>query len=60
MLYGLAVGHRMHIVHRPPRFPSRLVKLAAPFQREGQLEDDADYQTAYHSARTVAVIGGRG
>jgi hypothetical protein len=23
-------------------------------------DDDADYQTAYQSARTVAVIGGRG
>lgn len=32
---------------------------AMPSQREGQLDDDADYQTAYQSARTVAVNGGR-
>jgi hypothetical protein len=31
-----------------------------PSQREGQLDDDADYQTAYQSARTIAVNGGRG
>jgi hypothetical protein len=31
-----------------------------PSQREGGLDDDADYQTAYQSARTVAVNGGRG
>jgi hypothetical protein len=33
---------------------------AMPSQREGQLDDEADYQTAYQSARTVAVNGGRG
>jgi hypothetical protein len=33
---------------------------AMPSQREGQLDDDADYQTAYQSARTVAVNGGLG
>jgi hypothetical protein len=32
---------------------------AMPSQREAQLDDDADYQTAYQSARTVAVNGGR-
>jgi hypothetical protein len=32
---------------------------AMPSQREGQLDDDADYQTAYQSARIVAVNGGR-
>src|SRR5829696_6680888 len=30
---------------------------AMPSQREGQLDDDAYYQTAYQSARTVAVPG---
>jgi hypothetical protein len=29
-----------------------------PYQREAQLEDDADYQTAHQSARTMAVNGG--
>jgi hypothetical protein len=29
-----------------------------PYQREAQLDDDADYQTAYQSARTMAVNGG--
>ena|SRR5215217_1112855 len=33
---------------------------AMPSQREGQLDDEADYQTAYQSARTDAVNGGRG
>jgi len=33
---------------------------AMPSQREGQLDEDADYQTAYQSARTGAVNGGRG
>ena len=28
-------------------------------QREGELDDDADYQTAYQSARKVSVNGGR-
>jgi hypothetical protein len=37
-----------------------LVGPAKPSQREGQLDDDANYQTAYQSARTVAVNGGRG
>jgi hypothetical protein len=36
------------------------LSLAPPSQREGQLDEDADYQTAYQSARTVAVNGGRG
>jgi hypothetical protein len=31
---------------------------AMPSQREGQLDDDADYQTAYQSARIIAVNGG--
>jgi hypothetical protein len=33
---------------------------ARPSQPEGQLDDEADYQTACQSARTVAVNGGRG
>jgi hypothetical protein len=33
---------------------------AMPSQREGQLDEDADYQTAYQSARTGAVNEGRG
>ena len=33
---------------------------AMPSQREGQLDDDADYQTAYQPARTVAVNRLRG
>ena len=33
---------------------------AIPSQREGQLDDEADYQIACQSARTVAVNGGRG
>ena len=33
---------------------------AMPSQREGQLDDEADYQTPYQSAPTVAVKGGRG
>ena len=32
---------------------------AKPSQREGGLDDDADYQTAYQSARKVSVNGGR-
>ena len=32
---------------------------ANPSQREGGLDDDADYQTAYQSARKVSVNGGR-
>ena len=30
---------------------------AKPSQREGGLDDDADYQTAYQSARKVSVNG---
>ena len=37
-----------------------VILQAKPSQREGGLDDDADYQTAYQSARTVAVNGGRG
>jgi hypothetical protein len=33
---------------------------AMPSQREAQHDDDADYQTAYQSARTIAVCGGLG
>jgi hypothetical protein len=40
---------------------SRLARSTlCPSQREGQLDDDADYQTAYQRVRTVAVNGGRG
>jgi hypothetical protein len=28
---------------------------AMPSQREGQLDNDADYQTAYQSARTLSI-----
>jgi hypothetical protein len=38
----------------------RRLSLAPRSKRESQLDDDADYQTAYQSARTIAVNGGRG
>jgi hypothetical protein len=33
---------------------------AMPSHREAQLDRDADYQTAYQSARTIALNGGLG
>jgi hypothetical protein len=48
--------------HNAPRVArnARSPRQPQPSQREGQLDDEADYQTAYQSARTGAVNGGRG
>jgi L-aminopeptidase/D-esterase-like protein len=50
-------GLRLPLVVNPAIF---LVGPGETFATRGQLDDDADYQTAYQSARTVAVNGGRG
>ena len=47
----------LHVIHAMLQ-PGQID--AMPSQREGQLDDDADYQTVYQYARTVAVNGGRG
>ena len=54
---GRACWCNLHVNHAM-LVPDRID--AMPSQREGQLDDDADYQTAYQSARTIAVNGGRG
>ena len=51
---------RKHTVHGVSPATRAASCLAQPSQREGQLDDDADYQTAYQSAHTVVVNGGRG
>jgi hypothetical protein len=40
---------------QPPERP-----VAPDSQARSQLDDDADYQTAYQSARTITVKGGLG
>jgi hypothetical protein len=49
-----------HPMQRPGRSRTNASREEKPSQQEGQLDDDADYQTAYQSARTAAVNGGRG
>jgi hypothetical protein len=45
----------------PSPWPTKPTNSPVSYQREGQPDDDdADYQTAYQSARTVAVNGGCG
>ena len=44
-------------MHRESPATRAVLRQAQPSQREGQLDDDVDYQTAYQSARTVAVNG---
>ena len=44
-------------MHREASSARAARRQAQPSQREGQLDDDVDYQTAYQSARTVAVNG---
>ena len=39
----------------PPPWPTKPTNSPVSYQREGQLDDEADYQTAYQSARTGAV-----
>jgi TOTE conflict system, Archaeo-Eukaryotic Primase domain len=51
---------RMHARHREPPATRAASLQAQPSQREGQPDDNADYQTAYQSARTVSVNGRRG
>jgi hypothetical protein len=52
---NITIMIRMHTMHvgRPQR--AQRPAPAQPSQREGQLDEDADYQTAYQSARTGAV-----
>ena len=50
----------MHRVHRYDAGERVIRGKMSRSQREGQLDDDADYQTAYQSARKVAVSSGRG
>jgi hypothetical protein len=65
---NLAVGVRAAVADHLGRAPTRAELTAArraahglaALGREGGLDDDGDYQTAYQSARTVAVNGGRG
>jgi hypothetical protein len=47
-------------MHQESPATRAVLRQAQPSQREAQLEDVADYQTAYQSARTVAVNGGHG
>ena len=46
-------------MHQESPATRAVLRQAQPSQREGQLDDDVDYQTAYQSARTVGVNGGR-
>jgi MmyB-like transcription regulator ligand binding domain len=47
-------------MHAKPSGATNLFPASTTSHREVQLDDDADYQTAYQSAHTVAVNGGRG
>jgi hypothetical protein len=51
---------RKHTMQRESPATRAASCLAQPSQRDGQLDDDADNQTAYQSAHTVAVNRGRG
>jgi hypothetical protein len=49
----------MHLLQRPNAGGRTLLREEERSQREGQLDDDADYQTAYRSPRKVAIKSGR-
>jgi hypothetical protein len=49
----------MHLLQRPNAGGRTLLREEERSQREGQLDDDADYQIAYRSPRKVAIKSGR-
>jgi hypothetical protein len=51
---------RMQTTHRESPATQVARRQALAFATRGQRDDDADYQTAYQSAHTVVVNGGRG
>jgi transposase len=54
-----ALGYQVTV--HPSPWPTKPTNSPVSYhQRGGQPDDDADYQTACQSARTVAVNGGRG
>ena len=46
---------RMHTIHPSGVLNARSPPPGATFATRDQLDDDVDYQTAYQSARTVAI-----
>jgi hypothetical protein len=60
MLPTVTATITMHLLHRPSAGGRTLLREEERSQREGQLDDDADYQTAYQSPRKLAIKSGRG